>query len=187
MTMCCSWDSEMTHIVLHRIYTLNRLHIRYYFIKTESANPDTTWPSDGFHLPYSLNDFSNDINETYHIVLQSNNPKFDAHITLDPSNDGCVCNTTDYGVHCDDCNQHFHLQNYLSPGDNNIGQIVLTPMMYHSDALMLPQTIPITLTRCNISFYYVDKSTTKTITFRFNLSQQCHNRTGIRTTFSLSI
>eukprot|EP01084_Bolivina_argentea_P020541 38192_1 len=155
---------------------------------TETIQLNSIWPSDGFVIKYNINDFSDYRNNIYNITFNSDNPYIKAVVTLIASRDNCICNKTRYNYNCYNCQTKFNLDKYLTIKNNGISNINIMLTTDQSSTLILPKHIPITLTRCNISFDYVDKSTTKndpSIKFHFSLSNNCYSR--INETFSLNI
>eukprot|EP01084_Bolivina_argentea_P230707 389187_1 len=135
------------------------------------------WPSDGLTIRYKINDFGNN-DFTHNLTLFSQNPYIKAYIKL-TKNDSCVCNCTQYCC-CDGCYQQFQLSKYLSFKDNNISQLLFRTIG-EEDTVIYPNEIPVTLTRCGISLYSMNKSITnkdRSLTFRFNLTNSCQSRTG---------
>eukprot|EP01084_Bolivina_argentea_P259277 437446_1 len=172
------------------LYTITNA-ISINFTEIMRSHQSEIWPSDGFDIKYYLNDFTDTRNNTYFIILYSNDTVSDIHaaLTLNTSIDKCVCNETFYNCH--DCHQHFYLHPYLSVEDNNISQLNFIPKFgtnYNFDPLIRPKSIAIKLQRCNISFNDLNTTTTNIkpiIYFRFDLSENCYSRIG--SNYSLNI
>eukprot|EP01084_Bolivina_argentea_P018904 35166_1 len=158
------------------------------FTETLTIINEPVWPTDGFPIKYYVDDFSNQLNDTYSIWFNSEDTLggISAHILLDIARDNCICNKTTYNYY--HCEHHFHLQRYLSVKDNDIANLTFSCSNNDSWTLILPESITIPLTRCLLTFKYIDKSTTNQdpeIEFRFNLSSDCDSRIG--TSFTLNI
>eukprot|EP01083_Nonionella_stella_P079302 217487_1 len=153
------------------------------FEETISTN---TWPSDGFYVSYSVNDFSNSSTDcTYNAWFYSTNSTkhINRSMALNTSNDGCIC----MQYKCDHCSQHFDLTPHLSVQDNDVGQLVFMPVIYgHGDTLILPKYITVDLIRCTLSLHDIEQVTdTTSIIFHYILSTDCFTKTG--STFSMNI
>eukprot|EP01084_Bolivina_argentea_P030098 55817_1 len=174
-------NSISLHIAITDMISIN-------FTDTISTN---VWPSEGFHLMYYLNDFSNysnDLNIMYPMIFYSDETMdgIYADIVLNTSNDSCICNTTIYNCHS--CWQHFDLKHYLSLPDNDVMELKFIAISKHFHALILPKYITIQLQRCIISFMDLVLSTAgnnPAINFTFALSSNCYSR--VDTEYSLSI
>eukprot|EP01084_Bolivina_argentea_P296444 510574_1 len=159
---------------------------------THTISNQSIFPSDGFMIRYSLNDFTNSTKSSYYIIFYSNDTtnNIKASMQLNIVNDECVCNKQIYN--CYNCYHHLNLSNYLSPLDNSVHMLTFSPQTdssyYDFDVLMLPKYISIELERCTIRFENINTTTTSdnpSISFAFNLSSNCYSRNGTR--FSLNI
>eukprot|EP01084_Bolivina_argentea_P289239 496632_1 len=144
------------------------------------------WPSDGFIVKYTMNDFNNSTNDEYGIWFYSNDTtvNINTSITLNSFKDNCICSESFYKCHS--CYQHFDLTKHLTLQDNDIKKLTFIPK--HSYFLILPEFITIMLQRCEISFTSIDKSITnydKSMNFYFKLSDECYLKTD--KTFYLNI
>eukprot|EP01083_Nonionella_stella_P020621 57200_1 len=154
---------------------------------TSSSN--AIFPSDGFRIKYTLNDFSNFTNKStnkgFNVRLMDQG--INASIMLNTSSDGCLC----HSYKCSDCSLHFELSNYLTLEDRDIFKLNISPSMYKygdPNLLILPKYITIPLQRCIISFEDFDNIITSDnpmINFMFSLSSNCYSR--VSSIFSLNI
>ncbi len=138
------------------------------------------WPSDGFTIRYRVNDFANMTTEVYHIwfICTETVDDINRSITLNTSNDNCICNETSYK--CFNCVQYLNLSKHLSIMDNDVDELHFAAIS-DSNWLILPKYITIELERCNVLFNDINKvitSNNPTITFSFSLSSNCYSRAG---------
>eukprot|EP01084_Bolivina_argentea_P066197 120673_1 len=163
------------------------------FKDTQNYNKDT-WPSDGFDILYFVNDFDEYSDDIYKMWFYSTNTMYtiNASIILNISNDNCICDI-DSIYKCDQCSQHFNLQNYVPILNDNITSFEFMPMSDYSEGnitLILPHTISITLQRCILTFhiYSLNKQTNNNnplINISYALINECYLRN--KTNFSLNV
>eukprot|EP01084_Bolivina_argentea_P146469 256437_1 len=83
------------------------------------------WPSDGFSIKYSVNNFRADSksDNTYYVEFSTNDTinNIQTFLIFDSILDKCICHERHYK--CDGCLQHFDLKKYLSVEDNDLFQI----------------------------------------------------------------
>lgn len=92
------------------------------FQDTELSS-NAIWPSKGFNLIYFVNDFVN-VSITYNlwIISESLSKNINANLTLNVVQDECN-NRGNLRYKYSGCQQHFDLDPYLSPSDENIYNI----------------------------------------------------------------
>eukprot|EP01084_Bolivina_argentea_P217810 369756_1 len=161
------------HVAITDLISIN-------FMNTIVEHSAHIWPSDGFIIKYNVTDFTNSNTAgDYNIAFVNNNPNIKTYMKLNIVNDNCTCNQSIY-LYCYYCYKYFNLSMHLSTNDNNVQQLLFEPTTanYIDDIMMLPNCIPITLQRCNISLQYT-KNKYPSITFGFNLSSNCYNYSRI--------
>eukprot|EP01083_Nonionella_stella_P295109 1002996_1 len=151
------------------------------FEDTEIIN-STIWPSDGFIIKYSVNDFSESTNGIYNVWFYSPNAKsnINTSIVLNTTNDHCICHEISYK--CSDCHQYFDLSKYLSVVDNDMDELQFSVIPDNSEdnvTLIIPDHISMNLERCVISLTSLNTQTSHddpTVQFSYNVSRNCYSR-----------
>eukprot|EP01084_Bolivina_argentea_P307411 531352_1 len=160
-------------------------------INLTDTTSENVWPSDGFDIKYYLNDFSNIKNNVYFIALYSADAtnEINETITLDISNDNCLCNNTIYN--CYNCHQNFDLGSHLTVMDNDVDGMVFVISGQTTngfDPLIIGKHVTISFQRCEIAFNRINDRSYEDnpmVSFNFFLSDNCYSRIGMN--FSVNI
>eukprot|EP01084_Bolivina_argentea_P217774 369701_1 len=151
------------------------------------------WPSDGFEIRYSFNDFHQSTQiHTYIIQFYCNQTEtiIKHTILINKQLNDCICNINSYN--CYECHQYFNLGEYLQVADNHLDILhftLLSSPTNNEDILILPNFITIALQRCHITFTNINPisdSDNPLLRFTYLInSPNCFSRTG--SNFSLRI